>query len=83
MGGGANCSIYGCHTSRKHKDIGIFCMPTAKDEFTKQWRAEMINIILRDRVIDESLQRQIDNNTLHICELHFKEEDLYYCKFNF
>ena len=75
MGGGANCSIFGCNTPIKHKGIGIFKLP--KD---KKWRSEVLNIILKDRVINESLRRQIDNNTLHICELHFKDDDLYYCK---
>jgi len=78
---GANCSIYGCNTSRNHKDIGIFGIPTSKDDFTKKWREEMLNIIIKGRVKDESLQRQIDKNTLHVCELHFNEEDIYYCKF--
>ena len=75
MDGGANSSIFGFNTSRKHIGIGIFKLP--KD---KKWRSEVPSIILKDRVIDESFRRQIDDNTLHICELHFKVDDLYYCK---
>ena len=82
MGGGANCSIYGCSTSRKNKDVGIFRLPAVKDDLSKKWREELLNVILRDRVLDESLKRQIEKNTLHICQLHFKEDDLYYCKFS-
>ena len=50
MGGGANCSIYGCSTSRKNKDVGIFRLPAVKDDLSKKWREELLNVILRDRV---------------------------------
>ena len=77
---GANCSIYGCSTSRLDKHIGIFRLPTAKDDFSKKWRSDMLHFITRDRVMDDSLRKQIAENTLHVCELHFNEDDLYYCK---
>lgn len=77
---GANCSIFGCNTSRRHKDISIFRLPSAKNELSKKWRAELINIVTRDRETDENMKRQIENNFLHICQRHFKDDDLYHCE---
>jgi len=61
---GANCSIFGCSTSRKTKGIAI------------EWRQKIVQIITRDRVIDQNLKKQIENRTLHTCELHYPEECL-------
>ena len=33
-------------------------------------------IITRDRVIDLNLKRQIKNQTLHTCELHYPQEKI-------
>ena len=77
---GANCSIYGCPTSRKDK-ITIVGLPKVKDEKTQKWRDKLQSFITRDRVMDENLKRQIKNNSLHICELHFQENDFYVCEY--
>ena len=77
---GANCSVFGCSTSRKKKYAGItICKipsevkdPSSDEEKERNcWREKLLCTILRDRVVDESLRRQIANNNLHICELHF------------
>lgn len=73
---GANCSIFGCNTSRKHKGISIFKVPKAKNERYKVWRKDWLQIITRTHVVDESLSKQINNDSLHVCEKHFKEEDV-------
>lgn len=73
---GANCSIYGCSTSRKNKGIAIFRVPTGNDEYSKTWREKIVNIITRDREIDYSLRQQIEHRTLHTCELHYSDECL-------
>ena len=39
-------------------------------------RAAWIKALTKTRVIDMDLQRQIDQNTIHICEIQFKEEDI-------
>ena len=75
---GANCSIFGCSTSRSKTGIGIFKVPLPTTDFNKKWRQELIAIITKDRVVDASLKRQIETNTLHICERHFREEQLYF-----
>ena len=50
---GANCAIVNCSSSRKDKGVGIFKVPTGKDDESEKWRAEMLNIITKDRVVDE------------------------------
>ena len=78
---GANCSIYNCCTSRRHSGLGIFKLPAPKDEFHKKWREQLLNIVTRDRVVDAVLQKQIDKDSVHICERHFSPDQLYICKF--
>ena len=70
---GANCSIFGCNTSRKTSGISIFALPKGEDELSKQTREAWVNEITRNRVIDPDLRRQIDRRTLHVCEKHFEE----------
>ena len=75
---GANCSIFGFSTSRSKTVIGIFKVPLPTTDFNKKWRQEFIAIISKDRVVDASLKRQFETNTLHICERHFREEQSYF-----
>ena len=79
---GRNCSIYVCPTSRRHKDISIFSLPTVVDgnEVTAKWRSELLRVVTKDREIDANFRQQIEKNKIYICEKHFKEEDLYHCK---
>lgn len=71
---GANCSIFGCSTSRKTKGVVIFKLPAGNDDFNKSWREKLVSIITKDREIDAGLRRQID--ALHICELNYTEDCL-------
>ena len=77
---GANCSIYGCATSRKHSGVGIFKIPAETDELAKKTREAWISVITKDRVVDESLRRQINSGNLYVCEKHFRKEEYECCK---
>ena len=77
---GANFSIYGCSKSRRHKEISIFEIPSPNSESNKKWRRELLNIVTKDRVVDENLQCQIDANKIYICEKHFCEDQFWICK---
>ena len=46
------------------------------DEFNRNWRNKLIQIITRDRENDSNLKGQIQRRTLHICKLHYPEECL-------
>ena len=66
---GANCSIFGCTTSRYTSGVAIFGLPRGDDTYNVDWRRKLIHIITKDRVIDRSLRAQIEKNNLHVCEL--------------
>ena len=40
------------------------------------WGNKIVDIITPDRVIDRSLQSQIQNCCLNVCEVHYPEEKL-------
>ena len=67
---GANCSIFG-YVSR------IFKVPSGTNAFKSKWRRNLINVITKDRVVDQSLQKQIECNKLDICERHFSQDQLW------
>ena len=74
---GANCSIFNCPVSRRYKDVSIFKIPPASNDSKAKWRRELMNIIMKDRVIDCSLCKQIASNDLYICERHFSEDQIW------
>ena len=41
----------------------------------------MLKIITRDRETDANLNRQIEKDTIYICEKHFSKEQIYVCEF--
>ena len=72
---GKNCSIPNCPTSRRHPGISIFNVPRGDDEFDKEWRNKLINIITKYRVVDASFRARIEKKNVAICEKHFRDED--------
>ena len=77
---GSNCSIAGCHASRRHLGVAIFKVPKPSNEFNIQWTNNIVQIIVRDRKIDALLQKQIDDYNVHVCERHlyrhYREDQL-------
>ena len=79
---GANCSIFGCSTSRRKFGISIFKLPSGEDDLSKKTQEEWVNQITKNRVIDVDLIRR----QLHVCEKHFEEKFIekrkycHYCK---
>ena len=78
---GANCSIYGCPISRGNKGVTIFKVPVPNSDFNKEWRNELINVITKDRVIDDGLKRRIACTQFSICERHFTEDQFWTCEY--
>ena len=74
---GGNCAIVGCSTSRRHKGISIFKVPLPNNEFNKKWNRDLINIITKDRQVDEPLKKRIASCNLYICERHFSPEQIW------
>ena len=76
-----NCAFYNCFHSRRYKGVSLFQIPVphpSDGEFTSQRKKEArqgwIDAILRTRQLDADLRQQIENNSIHICEIHFKDE---------
>ena len=79
---GANCSIYGCRTSRKHFGVSIFRIPTKDDDLSTKIREALARLVTKDagREIDASLRNQIAQQTVHVCERHFEKHLIETCK---
>eukprot|EP00794_Sanderia_malayensis_P001208 gene1208-584_t len=77
---GVNCCFNECGVNRRKTKSGIkyslFKIPTAIDEKSEKWRREVLNVITRFRVQDDDFKRQMTNDKLHICEKHYKPDDI-------
>ena len=73
---GANCSVFGCTTSRYTSGIAIFNVPKGDDDYNTSWRAKLENFVTKDRVITNPFREQIKKRNLKICELHFEDSKL-------
>ena len=77
---GDNCSIYGCSASRRHTGLTFFKVPKEKDDATKKWASNLINIITKYRVVDPPLKKKIDHiehKKLWICERNFSARQMW------
>ena len=79
---GENCCINECSTSRsrKYKGIGLFKLPSEK--LYPKLRKEWIGTITKFREVDANFREQIKNDRVHVCERHFKEQDIEQSKEN-
>ena len=46
---GANCSVFGCTTSRYRSGIAIFNVSKGDDDYNTSWRAKLENFVTKDR----------------------------------
>ena len=46
-------------------------------QYLKKWSLELINIILKYRQCDKSLNERIESHKLFICEKHFTADQIY------
>ena len=72
---GENCAIPGCSISRKEK-ISIFKFPLLNNDVNKKWGKELIDIILKYRQRDESLNKRIQFHKLFML---IKYRETFYC----
>ena len=56
---GANCSIFGCSSSRRKSSVAIFKVPQGGDEWISNWRKSIISVVTKDRVIDKASRDRI------------------------
>ena len=46
------------------------------DDYSKNWREKLIDIITRERIVDADLKGQIKRRTLFICEKHYAQNQI-------
>lgn len=77
---GGNCAIFGCPSSRRHKGIALFRVTKGKSDFDVSWRKNVLQVIKKDRVIDQVLKKRFEEGDIFICEKHFTKESVNQCK---
>ncbi|KXJ07724.1 DNA transposase THAP9 [Exaiptasia diaphana] len=73
---GDNCAVFGCGSSRRTKGIGIWKLPSGKDEESRKWRDAWLKEITKCREMDQNFRNQLKYDRVFICEKHFKPEDI-------
>ena len=68
----ANCAIFGCKSSRRHKGVSLFKVPSGDDEFSSNWRKNITDAIKKFRD-DTQLKVLIEKKKLYISERHFSQ----------
>ena len=69
-----NCAFVECHVYRKKGGYSIFNVPKGEDEWSKNWRKQLIDIITKYRVVDAKFRCQIKKKNISICDRHFTED---------
>ena len=73
---GCNCSIYGCNTSRRHVGLAIFKIPKPSNAFNTEWRENVLKVVLKDRVLDSQLKKQVMTSNVYVSEKHYLGEEM-------
>ena len=56
---GANCSSFGCSSSRRKSGVAIFKVPQDDNEWSSSWGKSIISVVAKDHVIDKVLRERI------------------------
>ena len=73
---GASCAFPGCGMSRKQEGVGIFKIPTRNDSFYNEWRKNLLDVLIKYRVVDKCFKKLISEGKVYLCERHFIEQDI-------
>ena len=73
---GKNCSTQGFHVlwKSKYKDISIIKVPSGDSKFETNWRNILVAVVTRDRIVDDTLRKGIENKRIFICQQHFRTD---------
>ena len=63
---GANCSIFGCSSSKRKSGVAIFKVPQGVDQWRSDWRKNIISVAAKDRVIDKALRERITKKNIFV-----------------
>ena len=78
---GVNFAVIGCGSCRRTKGIGIFKLPSAKDDKHKRWRDEWVGELKKTREVNKDFRRKINEDKVYSCEKHFKDKVIEICKY--
>ena len=77
-----NCAIPGCFVSKTPKYVGksLFKITQRQNEFYSEWRKKVVDIVSKYRDMTPTFKKEVLDCTreLHICEDHYKTEDINY-----
>ena len=78
---GDDYAVLGCGLCRRTKGIGLWKLPSPKDEAHKKWRKEWLSEITKTREIDQDFKKRLEKDRVFTCEKHFEAEDIELCKY--
>ena len=64
----------------KLRDLRYFKIQLKNDEYSKNWRNALVQIVTKNRAVDNQLREQIAKRLLYICELCYRENQINRCK---
>ena len=73
---GANCSKFTCTKSRTTIGLAVFVIRKKDDNWHRDWREKLVNIITKEREMEADLKSQIERKSFQICELHFTKDQV-------
>ena len=79
---GRNCAFNECTVYWKKGGLSIFNVPRGDDEWSRNWRKQIIDIVTKYRVVDAQFKRKIEKKDVAICERHFTEDLKIHRKFS-
>ena len=78
---GRNRSIPLCFSSDdavyKEAGISFLTIPTLKRDDYIEWKAELVNVLKKYRVLGPTEYQRIENGKMYICTRHFSDRDIY------
>ena len=74
------CAVCVCGSCRMTKVIGIWKLPSAKNEAYMKWRDDWLDENTKTRVIDQDFRRLIASIRVFTYERHFGPEEIEICK---
>ena len=78
---GDNCCFNNCNTCRNVPgERSFFGLPKATKDHYKEWREEWISVILKYRVLDKHVKKQIEKGTIRTCDRHYHPHEIISCK---
>ena len=70
---GLSCALPQCNVYQQKGGPSLFKITKLDDEWSRNWREKVVNVISKVRVLDARFKKQIDEKSFAVCEHHYKE----------